>query len=432
MLVALVAISLSQNLAQSGSVGNEFLPVVRPISQDDSPIPSSFFGMHISSTGTPWPVAEVGMLRLHATHTNWDEIEKTQGNYDFEVLDKWIAHAQQHNVGLIFTFVAVPQFYSSDPNDRSCNYAPGACHPPRDLNADGSGTDAAFKSFVTALVNHVGDQIQYWEIWNEPNQKTQWIPTDGHQPYSQLVRMAKDAGEIIKAANPNALMLTPSPVGYPTGAPEWIGGYLGKGGGKYADVIAFHGYLNPSWKKGDYPVAENEVRLVAAVRNRVKQYGQQNKPLWITEGGWGNIHLTGFKDPVLQSAFAARYLLLQQSLGIARAFWYQWDNPTGAGTLWKGPKQKDVRMPGVAYQNAAEWTNGATITSACEPYDNSTIWTCQYTRSNGYQAMAIWDTAGLTHVNVPPQFTDARDLLGERWKLGNTVTIGTWPILLEN
>ncbi len=432
MVVALVVVSLSQNLAQSTSGSGEFPSIGGHTSESDSLIPRAFFGMHIGSIQTPWPLADVGMLRLHATHSNWDQIERSPGVYNFKVLDKWIAHARHHNAGLVYTFVAVPQFYSSKPNDRSCNYAPGACHPPQDLNADGTGTDAAFKNFVTALVNHVGNKIQYWEIWNEPNEKTQWIPTDSNLPYSQMVRMAQDAGNIIKAANPSALMLTPAPVGYPTGAEQWLDGYLGAGGGAYADVIAYHGYLNQSWKQGAYPIAENEVRLVGAVRRRMQQHGQENKPMWITEGGWGNIRLTGFKDPILQSAFAARYLLLQQSLGIAHAFWYQWDNSTGAGTLWKGPKQNDLRMPGVAYQQVAKWTSGATLTAACKPYENGTIWTCQYARRQGYQAMAIWNTAGLSEVNVPPQFKRGRGLLGTRWKLGKTVTVGIWPILLEN
>ena len=432
VLMALLTLPLSQNLALSSSRTGNSPADGPPTRAGNSPITGAFFGMHIASPRTPWPLPDVGMLRLHACHSNWDQIEKSPGVYNFKTLDKWVARARQHKAQPVYTFVAVPQFYSSDPNDRTCNYAPGACHPPQDLNADGSGTDAAFKAFVTAIVNHVGSKIRYWEIWNEPNQATQWIPTDDKLPYSQIARMAQDAQAIIKAANPNALVLTPAPVGYPTGAQKWLDGYLGAGGGQYADVIAFHGYVNPSWKKGDYPIAENEVRLIASVRRRMKEHGQQDKPLWITEGGWGNAHLTGFTDPILQSAFTARYVLLQQSLEIDRAFWYQWDNPTGAGTLWKGPMQNDLRMPGVAYQHIAQWTRGATITAPCKPYEGSTIWTCEYTRPAGYKAMVIWNTAGLSQVDVPPQYKHARGLLGKRWKVGKTVAVGTWPVLLEN
>lgn len=396
-------------------------------------IPESFFGMHINRIDTPWPSAPVGAQRLLASGVTWCEMEKSPGEYDFKLLDKWIAQAKENNAPLLYTFVCVPPDFSSDRNDTDCVDGPGTCHPPSDLNADGSGTDADFQKFVTAMVHHVGNKIQYWEIWNEPSQKNSWRPTDPNLPYSQLIRMAKDAREIIKAANPDALLLTPAPVGYPTGAPQWMNGYLAAGGGAYADVISFHGYLNQFWKRGAYPVAEDEVRLVDKIKAIAAQHGQRDKPLWISEGGWGNVHLTGFTNPRLQSAFAARYVLLQESLGVAKAFWYQWDNPNGAGKLWNGPQPEDIRQPGIAYRQVALWTAGATLTSPCAPLPGSgSIWTCSYSRPGGYQAMAVWNTAGDSRIIVPPQFKQYRGLMGKTWQIGTTAPIGIWPILLEN
>ncbi len=396
-------------------------------------IPESFFGMHINRIGTPWPSAPVGAQRLLASGVTWCEMEKSPGQYDFKRLDEWIEQAQKNNTPLLYTFVCVPPDFSSDRNDTSCVDGPGTCRPPSDLNADGSGTDAAFQKFVTAMVHHVGNKIQYWEIWNEPSQKNSWLPTDPNLPYSQLIRMAKDAREIIKTANPDALLLTPAPVGYPTGAPRWMNGYLAAGGGAYADVISFHGYLNQFWKQGAYPVAEDEVRLVDKIKAIAAQHGQQNKPLWVSEGGWGNTHLTGFTDPNLQSAFVARYVLLQESLGIAKAFWYQWDNPQGAGKLWKGPLREDVRQPGIAYREVALWTDGANLTSPCVPLPGSgSIWTCTYSRQGGYRAMVVWNTAGMSKILVPRQYKRYRGLMGKTGGIGKSVIIGPWPILLEN
>ena len=51
------------------------------------------------------------------------------------------------------------------------------------------------------------------------------------------------AYEIIKTIDPGAMVLTPSPVGgY---GPPWMSRFLAAGGGKYADIMAFHGYLAP-------------------------------------------------------------------------------------------------------------------------------------------------------------------------------------------
>jgi len=415
---------------RSAPVGSS--PIDNQIQNGDYSIPDSFFGIHINSTQTPWPIVQVGGQRLHSTNTNWNQIERSQGVYGFEFLDKWIAQAQKNNTPLIYTFDAVPQFYSSDPSDRMCNNGPGACHPPIDLNADGTGSDAAFKNFVTALVNHVGNKIQFWEIWNEPDQRVQWVPTDSSLPYSQLMRMAQDAREIILAANPNALMLTPPPVGYPHDAPAWMDGYLAAGGGAYADVIAFHGYVH-HWKIGDYPVAENEITLVNSMKAVAAKYGQQDKPLWSTEGGWGNVSHTGFRNPVLQTAFTARFILLQESLGLARSFWYQWDNPHDTGKLWNGPDRNDLGMPGIAYQQVQSWTAGATLVTPCAPVpEKPSMWTCTYSRPGGYQAIAMWNTTGDVKVQVPEGYRSYRGLMGKSGPIGRTVVTGIWPILLEN
>lgn len=434
MLLVLAVAPLAQAVVEDELPNNEASAVIdQKIKQGNYAIPNSFFGMHINKITTPWPSATVSAQRLVASEVTWCQMERSPGSYDFKLLDKWIAQAQRNGTSLLYTFICVPQFYSSNSTDTSCGYGPGTCDPPRDLNADGSGTDEAFKNFVTAMVNHAGTSIQSWEIWNEPSQKSQWVPTDSALPYSQLMRMAKDAREIVKATNPNTLMLTPAPVGFPTGAPSWMNGYLAAGGGAYADVISFHGYLNQYWKQGAYPVAENEVGLVNRMKEIAAQYDQQDKPLWVTEGGWGNVQETGFTDPGLQTAFLARYVLLQQSLGIARAFWYQWDNSRGAGRLWNGPEVANIRQPGVAYKEVASWTSGATITKPCAPVaTDSTVWSCTYSRPGGYQAMAVWNTAGYSQFSVPSQYKHFRGLMGRVWHVGHELTVGPWPRLLEN
>ena len=396
-------------------------------------IPEDFFGMHINTYTDGWPTQPFATQRLLNSNVNWANIETSPGVYNFRWLDQWIAQAQAHNVTLLYTFIDVPQFYSSNPYDSTCSYAGnglGGCHPPSDLNADGSGTDQAFRNFVTAMVQHVGNKIQYWETWNEPNQPTAWQATDPvNHPYSQLIRMQQDAAQIIKAANPNALILTPPPVGYPNGAPKWEAGYLAAGGAAGADVITFHSYVH-KWVWGSQPVAEN---VATAIHNMVATMQKYNvtKPLWITESGWGRTDKDGFFDETLQTAFTARYILLEQSSGVAHAYWYQWDSnaPYNAGTFFLPPAT--TRAPGIAYQQLYNWTAGATLTVPCAA--SSTVWTCQYSRANGYVAMAVWNTAGSSSFSLPTGvYAQYRDLAGNTNVLnGGTVTIGPLPILLE-
>ena len=407
-------------------------------------IPNTLFGMHINSLPTPWPLAYFANQRLEGSNVNWWNLEPSPGDYNYFWLDQWVAQAQQHGVTLMYTFAAVPQFYSSVPSDTTCSYEPGACHPPKDLNEDGTGTDAAFQNFVTDLVRHnalLGKPIQYWEIWNEPDQAKQWIPScvtlnNCKFPlrYTQLLRMAKDASAIIKAADPNAVVLTPAPVGYIGGATAWMNGYLKAGGGQYADVISFHGYLN-QWIMGRFPVPENEYKLIQQMKAVVKANGQSAKPLWVSEGGWGNVVLDGFSDQVLQSAFLSRYILLQQSLGIARGYWYQWDSPFGAGTLWQGPMAGNINLSGYAYNSIVNWTMGATLTRACSQHKYTDVWVCEYARSSpvGYKAVIAWNPKGNYAYFLPGKFPQYCDLKGSVVTVkGNKVQVGIWPILLED
>ncbi len=447
-LLGLSTILPTAVLAQNSLLDREGSATIdQQIQQGNYVIPNSFFGMHINNVHTPWPTAYFANQRLEGSNVNWWNIEIAPGEYDYYWLDQWLANAQAHNVSLVYTFVGVPQFYSSIPNDQRCTFNVGACDPPRDVNENGSGSDEAFQNFVRDLVRHnaeLGYPIRYWEMWNEPDIVKQWIPTcknkgkkcTGNLEYAQLLRMAKDARAIIKQADPNAVVLSPAPVGF-RGAAEWMGGYLAalhQQGGPYPDVVAFHGYVN-EWVMGYFPVPENEIQLIDQLKGEARKNGLGTKPLWITEGSWGNTILDGFTDPVLQTAFLARYIVLQQSQGIARGYWYQWDQPGGDGTLWQGPSGNgNWRLTGYAYNSIVNWTRGATLTSACSNRGGS-VWACKYARSTpkDYQAEIVWNAKANSIYAVPQGFKQYCDLKGNMTKVqGNKAEIGIWPILLEN
>src|SRR5205807_3514497 len=100
---------------------------------------------------------------------------------------------------------------SSAPSDTGCDFgAAGGCDLPADLNADGTGTDNTFLTFVRAVAQHVNDptylqthaHVAYWEPWNEWHRN----PVLGtlfsgcatgsgcsvHATYAQMVRMTED------------------------------------------------------------------------------------------------------------------------------------------------------------------------------------------------------------------------------------------------
>jgi hypothetical protein len=251
---------------------------------------------------------------------------------------------------------------AANPNNTSCHAGPGACEPPSDLNADGTGTNQHWKDFVTALSQHVAGHIRYWEVWNEP----MVLPTFSGTP-AQLVRMAQDLKAITQAQDPRAEILSPPGSDYRTGpkgscyAAKTMGQYFAAGMGQYIDIVSFHAYV--AYNGLDVP--ENFIGEVSCIRQMMATYGQQNKGLWATEGGWGRN--TDLPDPDQQAAFLARSYLLLRSLGVRRFYWYRWDNSdwatTGWGTLWDSVN--GLHTAGIAYREVATWMIGSTLTTAC-------------------------------------------------------------------
>jgi hypothetical protein len=433
------------------------------------PQPDTFFGMDIHSLapGTPWPNTVVpsvqfGGLRLWDSGTGWAEVNTSVGVCDFSHMDSWLMEAQPNNVDVLYNLARTPNWASSNKTDNSCSYAytssdDGECDPPYDLNSDGTGTDDIWIGWVTSVVSRYKGKIKYYEIWNEWNISNFWVGST-----AQLVRMTQDAYCIIKGpptggCNPNstfpngtgldpsAQILTPSTVGAGTSSTELgaaasnMSKFLdaqagGMGPGSFVDIIAFHCYVSTK-TVGDYPIPEN---VTTVINDLAGVSGVQGKPWFCTEGGWGNETEEGFTDPNLQAAFLARYYLLQNSTSVARVYWYAWDTTSNDLALWS---PTDTTLAATAYGEVYKWINGATLSSPCSA--NGTVYSCTYTRPNGYTALAVWDsntdascytngTPTCSTFTIPSQYKLYRDISGTETDVpGSTIPLSAKPILLE-
>ncbi|HEY6768127.1 MAG TPA: Ig-like domain-containing protein [Candidatus Sulfotelmatobacter sp.] len=414
--------------ASAGITGSN--PVTVPVLPT---VPSTLFDMTINKANTPWPTDTFSGQRLLGTNTLWGNIETNNKGvigYTFTSLDKFVTTAQAHGVDLIYTFLGVPSWDSSNSSDASCISWAGSCDPPNDLNSDGTGSNAHWIAFVTNITNHVGTKIRYWEIWNEPN--VNGYANSKTWTAAQWVRMAKDARQIILANNPNAVIVSP---GIAAGA-SWLTNFLAAGGGSYVDIIGFHGYANPP---------ETVISLVTPVRAAMATAGLNSLPIWDTEAAWGLN--TILPDPNMQAGSVARLYLLNAANGVSHLYWYGWDFGN-RGTLWQPTSSTSCGTPnnggyiclaGIAYAQVYNWTVGAVL-SGCS--SSGTVWTCGLARPGGYLAEVMWDSSQTcsngacqtTAFAAPAQFTQYRDLLGNTVTLNgsSTVPLGAEPIILEN
>jgi hypothetical protein len=301
----------------------------------------------------PWPVDSFSGVRLWDSGVPWSTTNPAPGVYDWRLLNIWMNHAKQNGVDMDYCFGRVPAWISSAPDDHFCANEPGSCDPPRDLNPDGTGTDQAWRDFVTAIVTHSAGRIHYWELWDEfPNAFRWHWPTKGQgtATIQQLLRMAQDARQIIKSIDPTALIVSDS------GSLRFTGDYprwklwADSGGGSYADIIAFHSYVQPNGIKA--PIPETLVGLLKGGTGYpfgkrgflgfLKSYNL-SQPLWDTEGSWA-ASIAGLTDPDERAGFAVRFNMLNLSLGVQRFYWYEWDN-TFVGSLWLWITRWDLALP---------------------------------------------------------------------------------------
>jgi len=234
------------------------------------------------------------------------------------------------------------------------------------------------------------------------------------------------AYNIIRSMDPTAKIVAPSYT-----HPENLDAYYAAGAVRSVDVNSLHGSPDP---KND--VAEAIGGFLSVPYKAVfTKYGIQNKPLWDTEGSWGNESTGAITDSNLQVAFVARYYLLHWSHGFTRLNWYIWEDSPGGWGFLLNASTHTLLPAATAFQQTYNWMVGATMPSpGCVIVSGSgysAVWTCPLTRSGGYKALAVWNTAGPSSYTPPSGYTQYRDLAAGVTRVTSSITIGLQPVLLE-
>jgi hypothetical protein len=375
----------------------------------DKLIPRTFFGMHIQHTidRTPWPNVAVPTWRLWESQVEWPDLEPTRGQWSFYILDKHVAMAEEHNTEILLPLATTPQWASAHPDVQSGWQKPGFTSEPADMND--------WRTYVRQVVTRYKGRIFAYEIWNEPNLRQFWIgDTD------QLVAMTKDAHDIIKSIDPAAILVSPSAT---TGSGiSWLADFLSKGGGRYVDVIGYHFYVYPRPPEAVLP-------LIERVKQTMKDYGVENKPIWDTEIGWAEPK--PFPSDELAAAYLARSFILSWADGIQRVYWYVWDNHSWVSIETTALDNKSLLPAGQAYDTIQKWLVGASMDTCNE--SSSHIWTCQLHRGDESQWM-VWTLDDAEKTFSLPSSWHAQGvtpLLGESQKInGSSILISEVPVLV--
>ncbi len=391
--------------------------------------PATFLGFSENDTNSlGWPTVSYGMQRFwDSPAMQWPDINTASGVFSFTKLDSdlALAYTKQSYIAL-YTLARTPPWATSKPTDSSCNDTTGMggglgeCDPPIDLNSDGSGTNAIWKAWITAIASHVNDatylqshaHIKYWEIWNEPDSTGFWAGS-----FAQLARLTEDANCIITGrgvvhenGNGVATVCTATPID-PTAQIVMASAHAKGSALTYGqnelycnnspktsqlpcpnppnaianavDIINFH--MKPGNESGNNCPAptpctpESAMQMYISNIKSILQPAELAKPIWDGEAQYSTTgFINTYADPDMAASFMPRFYLINWSLNVDGIAWYY------------ASSQAEPIEAETSYQQVYDWMVNSTLSTPCSA--TGTVWTCGITLSGkSYQVM--WDTS---------------------------------------
>ncbi|MBN1122527.1 MAG: O-antigen ligase family protein [Anaerolineae bacterium] len=235
----------------------------------------------------------------------WDEIEAEQGIYDWSAYDQMVEEVAAREMKLVAVLWQSPEWAANSPTA-----------PPDDLDA--------FADFTAALAERYGDQIDVYQIWDEPNLESGW---GGSPPsaidYAALLEAAYGA---IHAADSEAMVLTAGLAPTIETGPKNISDVLylralyENGAGEVFDGAAGKPYGFDSGPD-DRRVNKNLLNFsrMVLLREVMIEYGDASKPLWASHFGWNALPEGWAGDPSAWGQVSAGQQAVQTIAAYERA-----------------------------------------------------------------------------------------------------------------
>jgi hypothetical protein len=198
--------------------------------------------------------AGVGWVRMDFL---WQDIEPSEGEFDFKKYDNIVKLLRENNIQIL-----------------------GILNYSADWASDGSGWNAppkdnqTFVNYAVKVIRRYKGEVDYWEVWNEPDSVTYWSKQDGLKSYCSLL---KDVYVAAKEANPDCKILNG---GLANGISS-VNKLYDNGAKEYFDILNLHFFETPINKAGIKAV-EAYPRLAYKI---MKRNGDEGKRIWFTEIG---------------------------------------------------------------------------------------------------------------------------------------------------
>ncbi len=311
--------------------------------------PSSFYGV---VPQTPLDAAalkrmgdaHVGTVRIIMT---WSSVDQTSqpGDNDWSAVDPVVLEAARNGIDVLPFIFGSPDWVARDLEGQSCSPAKCVLVAPKSKPA----LDA-WSTFVGEAVDRYGpggefwaehpdvpaDPIRAWQIWNEQNSKSFYLPKPDPKKYAKLLKSAAGAIRSRDSGADVVLGGMPELAGSrkATAGSEYLAKlYDVKGASKNFDGVAPHPYGKSVKKVSDQ---------VELYREVIKDARDKNVGMWVTEVGAGsasggnplNLGAKG-QGKLLKKVF--KYFVKQRrKLNVRQVDWFSWQDKTPSICDWCG------------------------------------------------------------------------------------------------
>ncbi len=333
--------------------------------------PVSLFGMNLYLTGLERSDAEAARLgtlaaqagvRWSREELSWANIEpQSKGHFAWDVYDRRLADDSANGIDVIGMLLTTPRWASQNPGASDYYW-----YEPQNRND--------YFDFVRAAVGRWKNQIDVWEIWNEPSAAGTWKCTGGCDPAADYAALLQGAYVAVKSVDPTARVL----IGglyihdYTNEGMAFLDRVVAASGGAINfDGLSIHTFMQDRIPEATLSnsVVQNFPYRLQVADDWIAAHGGHPAEIWITEDGRSTC--TGCTPTWSEDAQAS---MLARMYGIAAAWprvvqfdWFQFEDkfnnpqdPYGGMSIVRD--DYSLKPAYQAYATAARMLDGATYT----------------------------------------------------------------------
>jgi hypothetical protein len=176
------------------------------------------------------------------------------------------------------------------------------------MNLDNPNKIDKWEDYVSQVVQHYGETINFWEMINEADYVHLRVPTYRSVDYARLYKVGY---EVVKKVNPKATVLFS---GLADANSLFLDSIIQQGSDEFFDIMNIHHYAN---KKVE---PESFITYYTQLKSKFEKL-KIDKHVWMTETGCTTANNWATEET--QMLRLPRIFLISFALGIEKVFWYK-------------------------------------------------------------------------------------------------------------